>query len=306
MQAAAPQAGAASLTAYAGPSVAAVHAAKSQGQHSDDTATPTKPFVWATATAAEITEKCGLGGLPLNLPESVLQRFRSFLQEHEHSKGTNAQQNSTAKDPMPSISNTLPLPHPQTPAAQAKAFLPTALTKPAVLMGIPDMAATGLDTNSAPLKIFSDDELVNLFQSAPEQSLGISTAAELTAWPSSNLWSPVMPESLTFGELLHRAEKAGLELTVEEESSAAHEFLQDLEYSRAVEAGKAEDPFAPPTREHFGGPSRIVSSNTSSSTELGQRAEIGGGGMNGFGRVDFGHLLDDWGGLDEMGFRDKR
>jgi hypothetical protein len=123
-----------------------------------------------------------------------------------------------------------------------------------------------------------------------------STETEFTAEPPSR--APM------FGELEALLQEQGgavLEPTVEEEPSAALEFFLDLEYIQAVEAGREEYPFAPPTREEIE-QSSCLPSNTHFSTELGQ-----GAGMNSIwtGGSDFGRLLDGWDGWGELGCPDK-
>jgi hypothetical protein len=123
-----------------------------------------------------------------------------------------------------------------------------------------------------------------------------STVTELTAEPPSRAVTFEEPEAH-----LQEQDGAVLEPTVEEELPAALEFLLDLEHSQAVEAGREEYPFAPPTREEIE-QSLCLPSNTHFSTELAQDA-----GMAGIwtGDLDFGSLIYGWEGWDEFRCPDK-
>jgi hypothetical protein len=88
---------------------------------------------------------------------------------------------------------------------------------------------------------------------------------------------------------------------VDSEPSAALEFLLDLEHSQAVEAGREENPFVPPTREEIER-SLCLPSNANLSTELAQGAGMGGIWTGG---LDFGGLLDGWEDWTELGGPDK-
>ena len=95
-----------------------------------------------------------------------------------------------------------------------------------------------------------------------------------------------------------------LKQTTDEGPAAALEFLQELEHSRAMEASWGEDLFALPTRDHVEGSlcDGPLPSCSNSSVELTQGAGMGGISAADF---DFGHFLDGWEGLAELGCPDK-
>lgn len=121
----------------------------------------------------------------------------------------------------------------------------------------------------------------------------------LTAEPLSGARQPSV-RTLTHEEeaVLQGQDGVWLEPTVMEEPSAALEFLQDLEYSRMVEARREEYPFALPTREDVVGSDSLFppSSNTNTSTELAL-----GTRMSGVETGGFNHLLDGWESWVELG-----
>jgi len=161
-------------------------------------------------------------------------------------------------------------------------------------MGVRVSAPTGVIPDSG----FMTDspewwKMMDGFTGAPETK---PPTAELpTAEPQ---FEPRQPSErmMTYEELeafLQRQDSAVLEQTTEEGPSAASEFHLDLKHSRAVEAGRAEHPFAIPTREDVEGTlcDDPLLSNTNPSTEQTQ-----GEGMSGIwaSDFDFGSLLNCW------------
>jgi len=300
-----PQVKATPISTHAGPYAAAEPSAPSwgEGEHGEGKSTPDWGlFPWAIATAAQISRHCGLDSLPLDLIEQVLPRFRAYLKESGHSAGANTCRTSPAPQiPVSPVSVALALPQdPWTPSVGRPELLPAArLPAP---FHAPEQPAPFFPTQypaTAPMTVAPADDpqlwsMMDCSTWAPEPEP--STVTELTAEPPSR--APTFEE---LEALLQEQDGAVLEPTVEEGPSAALEFLLDLEHSQAVEAGREEYPFAPPTREEIE-QSLCLPSNTHFSTELAQGVGMGSIWTGG---LDFGRLLDGWEGWDELGCPDK-
>jgi len=239
-----------------------------------------RPFSWVTATAAEISQHCGLDALPLNLIEEVLPRFRAFL-DSKHSATANACNTDLAQVPAPAVRSAALALH-GNPCPQS-------------------VDGSELLSTAQPLASFSSPEQGAIPDSGPTTDI-----PEWWNMMDGFTWAPKTepPAAEELTSLLQQQGSAVLEQTIEEGPSAASEYRLDLEHSRAVEAGWGEHRFALPTREDvgrssWGGP---LLSNADSSTELTQ-----GAGMDGIcaGDFDFGHLLDGWEGWAELGCPDK-
>ena len=273
-QTVAPQVEVTLCSTHARPSAAAEPPAASlgEGKHREGNSMPNLGlFLWATATAPEISHHFGLDSLPLDLIEQVLPRFRAYSKEPGHSAGANTCQTNLAQIPPP-VAPVLPQ-DPCPPSVARSELLPVAQLPapfdapeqpaPFSLMECPATASTVAESTD-------DPELRSMMDCstwAPEP--GPSAMAEPTAEPPSR--------ALTYEELeglLQEQDGVVLKPTREEERSAALEFLLDLEHSQAVEAGQEEYPFAPPTREEVE-QFLCLPSNTHFSTELAQGAGMG-------------------------------
>jgi hypothetical protein len=271
-----------------------------EGEHGEGKSTPNLGlFSWATATAAEISQYCGLDSLSFDLVEQVLPRFRAHLKKSRHSARANTCQTNPAQIPPP-----VALALPWTPDVERSELLPAAQLPapfhapeqpaPLSLMEYPAAAPTTVAPGTEPAY---DPELWSMLDWstwAPEPEP--STVAEPIAEPQSRTLAYEELEAL-----LQEQEGAVLKPTVEEEPYAAPEFLLDLEHGRAVEARWEEHPFALPTREEVER-SLCLPSNTHFSTELAQGAGMGGIWTGG---LDFGPLPDGWEDWAELGCPEK-
>jgi hypothetical protein len=124
-QAAAPQVEVTPISTHAGSSSAAVLSAApwEEGEHGEGKSMSDWGLDWwATATAVQISRRCRLESLPLDLIEQVLPRFRAYLKKTEHSAGAKTSQTSTAQISAPV---TLPLPQlPCPPSVETSESLP--------------------------------------------------------------------------------------------------------------------------------------------------------------------------------------
>jgi hypothetical protein len=297
-QVATSQAEAAPPLAYVGLPDAGISSTASGEGHGESLSVPNKkPFLWASATAAEISQHCRLGGMPLNLIEQVLPRFRvSFLQDSKHP--------STA-----GLCN-IGLVQVSAPVVRGAAL---GLRKKSYQPGVD---GSELLPTAQHLASFSSPEPPASSPSrAPNTGVQASLAAPTGAIPDSGstmdipewwnmmdgfTWAPETepPTAEEHTAHLQQQGSAVLEQTIEEGPSAMSEYLLGFEHSHAMEAGwgAREDV----EKSSWTGPPL---SNTHSSTELAQR----GTGTNGIcaGDFDFGHLLDGWEGWAELGCPDK-
>jgi hypothetical protein len=256
-QTAAPQVEATQFSTYAGPSAAAVPSAASWGAVGERTSMPDleEPFSWATVTSAKISERYGLDGLPLGLIDQVLPRLRAFLKASESSISTETSKTNTAQCPAPSVSSSLtfqspcsssveplvqfqpptqapPLPLVKEPATEVQASVLTGM--------VPDFGSTAGEPEWS--------RRMGWLGWAPEA--GSSTVEEPTTEPLYEAHQPsarlLTPEEL--GALLQDHDSVAVVEPAMEDSSAALEYLLELEHSREMEAGRSEFPMAPPTR----------------------------------------------------------
>ena len=254
---------------HAGPSATAVVSGKS---------TPDCGLVsWATATAAQISQRCALDSLPLDLIEQVLPTLRAHLGQSGHSADAKTCQTTSAQFPA-SVTSALPQdswpPSEERSKSLPVAQLPESFHAPPPFedfVTVPTTVALGTEE-------FTDD-------------IGW-TMTDCSTWAPESQPPTMAQPTLTYAEL--EALDAAI---LQEIAGLGLEFLLDIEHSQTVEAGREEYPFAPQTREEI--EQSLCSSllsNTHFSTEPAQGAVMGGSWTGG---PDFGGSLDGWEGWDE-------
>ena len=211
-QVATPQVEATLYPMHTRPSVIAEPSAASwaEGEHGDWKSTPDCGlFSWANATAAQISRRCGLDRIPLDLIEQVLPCFRVYLQESGHSAAVQTCQPSQAQSLAP-VASALP----QDPWPSS--------AKTSELLTVPQLPAL-FHAQEQSTAFFPTDSPVW----APEP--GPSTIAEC----------PLTYEELGALEAAFLQEQgyAELERVMQEGPSAALDFILNIEHSQAVEAG---------------------------------------------------------------------
>jgi hypothetical protein len=207
-QTAAPQVEAALFPAHTGPSAAAVPPAASWGAGEETTPRSTlKPLSWETDSAAEISQRCGLDGLPLELIDRVLPRLRAFLRASESSTSTDARKTNTDQV--------------QAPNASALQTAPS----------------SGMEES----ELLATMQLLAEFRPPTQPTASLSAEDPGLESLSARLLSPEELDLLLWGQGSAVAEPSM------EDSSAVMEYLRHLEHSQEIEGGQREFPMALPT-----------------------------------------------------------
>jgi len=249
----------------------ATHAASSQGEATPSTAcagssnvtTPAMPpFRWATATAAEIAQRPGLGNLPVDLIDLVLPRLRRFVEEHEGSICSNSWAAGHGQDLPEKTPEVLRIARPAEASPQME--------------------------QAEPSSLMEQSELV--FPMV-EQSCGLDPP--LATLPTYGVFDALVQQ---------RNDNAEPEVIVEDPPSAVLQGLLNIDHTSiwGVEVGQLDSSLTPPTRDVIERSPWTGPEDLNSSSSFGYDVDLGSIGTEAFGQVDLGSLLDGWESFSEL------